>query len=210
MNEILHIKADFCAYFKQSLLDSVSSHLVEAVQGDLCWSSGLPPYFAATTKSQFYKGHNELCSILESVRFDIKKEAVLSQPYLDISIENEVQSLMESVNNNVNNIISESPPPLISPIDSNSHDDEHTPPPPPPHTQHSNELLPDKTHHINIDENNDPSLIVTKDNTNKATGITKSTKEENTVKSKPSSKNSKKHQVSILSAFDKFKTKVDH
>ena len=115
---------------------------------------------------------------------------------------------MESVNTTGNNIVSESPPPLISPIDTNSHDDEHTPSPPPPHTQHSNELLPDGAHHINIDGDNNPSLIVTKDNTNKATGITKSTKEENTVKSKPSSKNSKKHQVSIVSAFDKFKRKL--
>ena len=44
MKDILHIKADFCAYFKQSLLDSASSRLVEAVQGDLYWSSSLPPY----------------------------------------------------------------------------------------------------------------------------------------------------------------------
>ena len=123
MKEILHIKADFCAYFKQSLLDSASSRLVEAVQGDLYWSSGLPPYLAATTKSQFYPGRNKLGSILESVHFDIMKEAVLSQTYLDISIENEDQSLMKSVNTTVNNIVSESPPPLISPIDSNSHDD---------------------------------------------------------------------------------------
>ena len=81
MKEILHIKADFCAYFKQSLLDIASSRLVEAVQGGLYWSSGLPPYLAATTKSQFYPGRNELGSILESVRFDIMKEAVLSQTY---------------------------------------------------------------------------------------------------------------------------------
>ena len=106
MKEILHIKADFCAYFKQSLLDSASSRLVEAVQGDLYWSSGLPPYLAYTMKSQFYPGR-----ILESVRFDIMKEAVLSQTYIEISIENEVQSLMESVNTTVNNIVSESPHP---------------------------------------------------------------------------------------------------
>ena len=94
-----------------SLLDSASSRLVEAVQGDLYWSSGIPPYLAATTKSQFYPGCNKLGSILESVHFDIMKEAVLSQTYLDISIENEVQSLVESVNTTVNNIVSESPPP---------------------------------------------------------------------------------------------------
>ena len=73
--EFLHIQADFCTYFKQSLLDSASSRLVEAVQGDLYWSSGLPPYLAATTKSQFYPERNELGSILESVRLDIMKEA---------------------------------------------------------------------------------------------------------------------------------------
>ena len=112
---------------------------------------------------------------------------------------------MESVNTPVNYRVSES---HDSPIDSNSHNDEHTPPPPPPPTQHSNELVPDVAHHINIDGDNDPSLIVTQDNTNEATGITKSTKEEKTVKSKSSSKNSKKHQVSIVSAFDNCKRKL--
>ena len=73
MKVILHIKADFCAYFKQSWVGSASFRLVEAVQGDLYWSSGLPPYLAETTKSQFYPGRNELGSILESVRFDIMK-----------------------------------------------------------------------------------------------------------------------------------------
>ena len=131
------------------------------------------------------------------------KEAVLSETIIDISIENEDQSLMESVNTTVNYIVSESHdslPPLSSPIDSNSHDDEHTPPPPHPPTQHSNELVPDVAHHINFDRDN--SLIVTQGNTTKATGITKSTKE---GKTKSSSKNSKKHQVSIVSAFDMFK-----
>ena len=208
MKEILNIKADFCAYFNN--IDSASSRLVEAVQGHLYWSSSLPPYLAATTKPQFYPGRNELGSILESVRFDIMKEAVLSQTFLDISIENEDQSLMESVNTTVNYIVSEShdfPSPLISPIDRNSHNDEHTPPPP---THYSNELMPvpDVAHHINIDRDNDPSLIVTQHNTNNATGVTKSTKEETTVKSKSSSKNSKKHQVLIVSAFDKFKRKL--
>ena len=159
MKEILHIKADFSTYFKQSLLDSASSRLVEAIQGDLYWSSDLPPYLAETTK--FYPGRNELSSILESVCFDIMKTAVLSQTFLDISIENEDQSLMESVNTIVNYIVSEShdsPPPLTSPINSKSHDNEHTPPPPP---GHSNELVPDIAHHINIVGDNDPSLIVT-------------------------------------------------
>ena len=35
MKEILHIKADYCAHFKQSLLDSLNCRIVEAVQGDL-------------------------------------------------------------------------------------------------------------------------------------------------------------------------------
>ena len=49
MKEILHIKADYCASFKQSLLDSAIRRIVEAVQGDLYWSSGLSPYLATTT-----------------------------------------------------------------------------------------------------------------------------------------------------------------
>ena len=127
------------------MFDSASFRLVEAVQGDLYWSSGLSPYLAATTMPQFYLGRNELGSILESVRFDLMMEAVLSQTFLDISIENEDQSLMESVNTTMNSIVSQShdsPPPLNLP---NSKDDEHTPPP----TLHSNE--PDVAHHINID-----------------------------------------------------------
>ena len=85
MKEIIHIKADFCAYFKQSLPDSASSRLIETVQGDLYWSSGLPPYLAATTKSQFYPGRNEVGSILESMRFDIMKEAVYPKHILTLA-----------------------------------------------------------------------------------------------------------------------------
>ena len=41
MKEIMHIKADYCASFKQSLFDSAICRIVEAVMGDLYWSSGL-------------------------------------------------------------------------------------------------------------------------------------------------------------------------
>ena len=94
--------------------DSAICRLVEAVQDELCWSLGLPPNLAATANSQFYPGRNELGSILEFVCFDIIKEAVLFQVFLDISIENKEQSLMESLNTTVNYIVSDShdsPPP---------------------------------------------------------------------------------------------------
>ena len=58
-------------YFKQSLLDSLNCRIVEAVQGDLYWSSGLSPYLASTTKSKFYPGLNELGGVLEAVRLDL-------------------------------------------------------------------------------------------------------------------------------------------
>ena len=77
MKEILHIKADLCPTFKQTLLDSTNCRLVEAVQGDVFWSSGLPPQLAATTKPEFFPGRNELGSILESVRLDLMKEIIL-------------------------------------------------------------------------------------------------------------------------------------
>ena len=54
----MHFKADYCDSFKQSLLDSASCRIVEAVQGDLQWFSGLSPYLATTTKPQFYPGNN--------------------------------------------------------------------------------------------------------------------------------------------------------
>ena len=43
MKDILHAKADYCAKFKDELLSSGRKNLVEAVMGDIFWSSGLPP-----------------------------------------------------------------------------------------------------------------------------------------------------------------------
>ena len=49
-----------------------------AVRGDIFWSAGLPPRIAESTKSDFYPGANELGHVLESVRLDLMKEAILS------------------------------------------------------------------------------------------------------------------------------------
>ena len=78
MREILHAKADYCHLFRSTLIDSVGKRLVESTQ-DLFWASGLPPQFSSSTKSQYYPGRNELGHILESVRAELIKEAVLLQ-----------------------------------------------------------------------------------------------------------------------------------
>ena len=83
MKDILHAKADCSPVFRKSLLDSTGRRLVEAVRGDIFWSSGLSPFFAATTKPEYYPGRNILGSVLESVRLDLVKEAVLYDELTD-------------------------------------------------------------------------------------------------------------------------------
>ena len=78
MREILHAKADSCEEFKSVLLDSSGKRLVEAVTVDTFWSSGLPPYLAASTHPQCFPGSNQLGIVLESIRGDLIKEIVLS------------------------------------------------------------------------------------------------------------------------------------
>jgi len=87
MRAILHAKADCCAQFKQALLDSGDRRIVEAVRGDTYWSSGLTPIFAASTKPEYYPGSNQLGSILESVRIDLMKEALLFDTMFDERIQ---------------------------------------------------------------------------------------------------------------------------
>ena len=162
MKEILHIKADYCASFKQSRLDSASCRIVEAVQGDLYWSSGLSPYLATTTKPQFYPGMDELGAVLETVRFELMKEAILSREFeLDDNIYNGLQPStemnIEPDITNLNTDVSESfdlpPPPPVPTIlqtDHNSHDDVNLPP---------QELVQDVVHHSNSDEDNQNSSL---------------------------------------------------
>ena len=79
MREILHAKADACEEFKSVLLDSSGKRLVEAVTGDIFWSSRPPPYLAASTNPQCFPGSNQLGVVLESIRGDLMKESVLSK-----------------------------------------------------------------------------------------------------------------------------------
>ena len=79
MREILHAKADSCEEFKSVLLDSSGKRLVEAVTGDTFWSSGLPPYLAASTNPQSFPGSNQLGVVLDSIRAYLMKEIVLSK-----------------------------------------------------------------------------------------------------------------------------------
>ena len=87
MKDILHVKADYCSRFKSDLLNSGSSTLVESVRGDIFWSSGLSPTHDATTKPQYFRGSNILGHVLEQVRNDLMKEAVLSEQH-DINDKN--------------------------------------------------------------------------------------------------------------------------
>ena len=78
-----------------------------SVGPQLYWSSGLSHYLAATTKSQLYPCRKELGSILESVRLDLMKDAILSQTFPhDNSIENRDQSIVCDSH--------DSPPPSIA------------------------------------------------------------------------------------------------
>ena len=52
-------------------------HIVEAVEGDIFWSSGISPQYVSTTKPEYYPGANQLGNILEAIRFDLVREAVL-------------------------------------------------------------------------------------------------------------------------------------
>ena len=60
-------------------MDSSGKRLVEAVTGDTFWSSGLPPYLAASTHPQCFPGSTQLGVVLESIRGDLMKEIVLSK-----------------------------------------------------------------------------------------------------------------------------------
>ena len=201
MKETLHIKADYCAHFKQSLLDSLNCRIVEAVQGDLYWSSGLSPYLASTTKSKFYPGMNELGGVLEAVRLDLIKEALLSREFeLDNRTDNEMQppttKSIESEINIISNDVSDSydPPLPLSPTPPppsllhSYEDEEHLLPPPllPTELTLPNEHLPDCVHRTNSDDHtqhpslktttNKISLPDTEDDSNKASYKVKSDK----------------------------------
>ena len=58
MRDVLHAKADSNQLFKTSLLESAGYTIIEAVRGDIFWSSGLSPTIAASTKSEYFPGAN--------------------------------------------------------------------------------------------------------------------------------------------------------
>ena len=49
--------------------------------GDIFWSSGLPP---RVTKPEYYPGANQLGNVLESVRSDLMKEAIMCKDIHEI------------------------------------------------------------------------------------------------------------------------------
>ena len=74
VKDILHAKAHYCAKFKEELLNSGKNRLVEAVMGDIFWSSGNPSRVAESTKS---------------VRFCLMKEAILCKDIHDLHLPSE-------------------------------------------------------------------------------------------------------------------------
>ena len=81
MREILHAKADTSNRFRDALLQSAGKRLIESVRGDIFWSSGLSPLLAASTKSSYFPGGNMLGYVLESIRQDLMREAILSEEF---------------------------------------------------------------------------------------------------------------------------------
>ena len=79
--EIIHAKADNSNQFRGTLLQSAGKRLVESVKGDIFWSSGLSPLLAASTKSSNFPGGNMLGYVLESIRQDLMREAILSEEF---------------------------------------------------------------------------------------------------------------------------------
>ena len=65
MKEILVAKTKSCPEFRQSLLESIDMHLVEAVTIEIFWSCGLNPGDAASTRPPYYPGQNQLGRLLE-------------------------------------------------------------------------------------------------------------------------------------------------
>ena len=76
MKDILHAKADYCTPFKNALIQSGETPLVECTS-DLFWASGLSPHDTSMTDPSFYPGRNNLGRVLSQVRSDLIKEAVL-------------------------------------------------------------------------------------------------------------------------------------
>ena len=112
MKDIRHAKAHYCAKFKEELMKSGKNLLVEAVIGDIFWSSGLPPRVAEYTKPAFYSGTNQLGHLLESVRFDLK-EAILCKDIRELPLPSEecipTNTLTAIISCELN--ITDSPPP---------------------------------------------------------------------------------------------------
>ena len=143
MQEILREKSVCCPAFKSSLIRSTGSRLVEAVQSDRYWSSGLNPPDAATTRPIYYPGENHLGRILEIIRNDIDTEpeaAVLQQPSnRPIVTEEPAPSISTQPPSVSSSGTSTTDPPLstaqIQPTDSNSSPINRDPPPSTTHSQ---------------------------------------------------------------------------
>ena len=65
MKEILVAITKSSQEFRQSLLESIDMHLVEAVKSDIFWSCGLNPGDSASTIPPYYPGQNQLGRLLE-------------------------------------------------------------------------------------------------------------------------------------------------
>ena len=73
MKQILQEKAKQVPEFKDELLNSQSLPLVEAVRGELFWSSGFNKQDTRTTKKKFWPGKNTMGILLSELRTKLKQ-----------------------------------------------------------------------------------------------------------------------------------------
>ena len=64
-----------------SLLESAGYTIRELVREDIFWSSGLSPSIAASIKSKYFPGANQLGSVMTLLRDELMKEVILSTEY---------------------------------------------------------------------------------------------------------------------------------
>ena len=120
MKDILHATADYCAKFKDELLSSGGKNLVEAVMGDIFWSSGLPPRVAESTKPEYYPGANQLGHVLESVRSDLMKEAIMCKDIHEIDFPSQESLSTNTISDTTSFELSNTDLPHSTPITSSS------------------------------------------------------------------------------------------
>ena len=68
MKQVLIAKVQSCSEFKESLVNSESNFLAEAVRGDYYWSTGLDKELLLNTKKKNWPGKNIMGKVLTEIR----------------------------------------------------------------------------------------------------------------------------------------------